>query len=66
MNALPESEIKEFLSVNLNDWTLVKNTINKDFKFKTFVEAFSFMTAIALEAENPEYSGPIGAIPIIR
>jgi pterin-4a-carbinolamine dehydratase len=32
----------------MND--LLKNIIKKIFKFKTFVEAFTFMTAIAIEA----------------
>jgi len=68
MNALQESEVKEYLAVNLTDWTLEKNTITKDFKFKTFVEAFSFMTAIALEAEkmnhHPDWSNSYNRVSI--
>ena len=68
MNALKESEVKEFLTVNLKDWTLVGITIHKDFKFKTFVEAFSFMTAIALEAEkmdhHPDWSNSYNQVSI--
>ena len=68
MNALKESEVKEYLAVNLNDWALDKNTITKDFKFKTFVEAFSFMTAIALEAEkmnhHPDWSNSYNRVSI--
>jgi len=68
MNALQVSEVKEYLAVNLTDWTLVKNTINKDFKFKSFVEAFSFMTAIALEAEkinhHPDWSNSYNQVSI--
>ncbi len=68
MNALQESVVKEYLADNLNDWTLVKNTIQKEFKFKTFVEAFSFMTAIALEAEkmnhHPDWSNSYNRVSI--
>ena len=68
MNALQESEVKEYLAVNLYDWTLDENTITKDFKFKTFVEAFSFMTAIALEAEkmnhHPDWSNSYNRVSI--
>ena len=52
MKTLTEQEVAIFLKENLKDWTFQKNTITRDFKFKTFVEAFSFMTAIALEAEK--------------
>ena len=68
MNALQVSEVKDYLAVNLNNWTFVKNTINKDFKFKTFVEAFSFMNAIALEAEkmnhHPDWSNSYNLVKI--
>ena len=53
---------------NLKDWTLEKNTIFRNFKFKTFVEAFSFMTAIALEAEklnhHPDWSNSYSKVNI--
>lgn len=55
MKALAEQEVKEFLTVHLKNWTFEKNSIKRDFKFKTFVEAFSFMTAIALEAEKLDH-----------
>ena len=68
MNALLESEVKEYLAINLIDWTLDKNTITRDFKFKSFIEAFSFMTAIALEAEkmnhHPDWSNSYNRVSI--
>ena len=68
MKALTEPEVKEFLKDNLKDWTFEKNTITRDFKFKTFVEAFSFMTAIALEAEkmdhHPDWSNSYNKVSI--
>ncbi|HAQ21418.1 MAG TPA: 4a-hydroxytetrahydrobiopterin dehydratase [Prolixibacteraceae bacterium] len=68
MKALTKQEIVPFLQENLKDWTLEKNVITRDFKFKTFVEAFSFMTAIALEAEkldhHPDWSNSYNKVSI--
>lgn len=33
-------------------WTEENNTLSRTFKFKNFVEAFSFMTKVALVAEK--------------
>lgn len=68
MKALSESEVTEYLTLHLKEWSLKKNTIKRDFKFKTFVEAFSFMTAIALEAEklnhHPDWSNSYNRVSI--
>ena len=68
MNAIPEQEVVTFLKNNLKEWSLDKKAISRDFKFKTFVEAFSFMTAIALEAEkmdhHPEWSNVYNSVRI--
>jgi len=45
------SEIKENLKT-LKGWTLKKNAIHKEFKFKNFTPAFGFMTQVALHAEK--------------
>jgi len=37
------------------NWKLEENAIKREFKFKNFVDAFSFMTAIALEAEKTDH-----------
>src|SRR5690606_13756729 len=34
------------------DWTLTENTITKEFSFSNFIEAFGFMSKVALEAEK--------------
>ncbi|HZL12081.1 MAG TPA: 4a-hydroxytetrahydrobiopterin dehydratase [Prolixibacteraceae bacterium] len=68
MKALSEQEVVRFLKENLKDWTLEKNTISREFKFKTFVQAFSFMTAVALEAEkldhHPDWSNSYNKVSI--
>ncbi|MFA5329536.1 MAG: 4a-hydroxytetrahydrobiopterin dehydratase [Prolixibacteraceae bacterium] len=68
MKTFTEQEVLSFLKENLKDWTLEKNTIIRDFKFKTFVQAFSFMTAVALEAEklnhHPDWSNSYNKVSI--
>ncbi len=68
MKALTEAEVVLFLKENLNSWSFESETIVREFKFKTFVEAFSFMTAIALEAEkldhHPDWSNSYNKVKI--
>ena len=42
-----EKEIK-----NLEEWSRINKKLERNFKFKEFVEAFSFVTKIALIAEK--------------
>ncbi|MFM2375055.1 MAG: Pterin-4-alpha-carbinolamine dehydratase [Bacteroidota bacterium] len=60
MNAhYSEEEAKPKL-VFLEGWTFQRDGIEKDFVFRDFVDAFSFMTRVAMEAErknhHPEWS----------
>ncbi len=68
MKALKKEEIIGYLSLHLKKWTYTGTAIKQDFKFKTFVEAFSFMTAVALEAEkmdhHPEWSNVYNTVNI--
>lgn len=68
MKALTKDEVASYLALNLKDWTFKKDAIERDFKFKTFVEAFSFMTAIALEVEkmdhHPDWSNSYNKVSI--
>jgi 4a-hydroxytetrahydrobiopterin dehydratase len=68
MKPFTEQEVKEFLTNNLKDWSLENNSLNREFKFKSFVEAFSFMTAIALVAEkldhHPDWSNSYNKVSI--
>jgi 4a-hydroxytetrahydrobiopterin dehydratase len=51
---LNDSEIKEKLK-KLKNWKYANNKLSREFTFKNFVEAFSFMTAVALEAEKMDH-----------
>jgi 4a-hydroxytetrahydrobiopterin dehydratase len=68
MKALSKTEVTEFISVKLKNWSFDGNCIKRDFKFKTFVEAFSFMTAVALKAEksdhHPDWSNVYNSVSI--
>lgn len=68
MKAFTNNEVAVFLKDNLLDWTFEKNSITRNFKFKTFIEAFSFMTAIALVAEkmnhHPDWSNSYNKVNI--
>ena len=37
---------------DLDGWSLVDGKLRREFKFASFVEAFSFMTGAAIEAEK--------------
>jgi len=68
MKALSKEEVASYLKQDLKNWTLEGNAIKRDFKFTTFVEAFSFMTAIALEVEkmdhHPDWSNGYNKVSI--
>ena len=55
MKALTNDEVCTYLVDYLKNWTFKETALNRDFKFETFVEAFSFMTAIALEVEKIDH-----------
>jgi 4a-hydroxytetrahydrobiopterin dehydratase len=55
MKTFSRTEIRDVLSDNLKEWSFDGTYITRNFKFETFVKAFSFMTAIALEAEKMDH-----------
>lgn len=48
---LSEEEIQQEIG-KLNGWKLVDGKVNKTFEFNDFVQAFGFMTRVAMEAEK--------------
>lgn len=68
MKLLTTDEIKSEILQSLNGWSYEQNSLRKEFKLKDFVSAFSFMTAIALEAEkmdhHPDWSNSYGLVTI--
>ena len=69
MKALSELEVSDFLNLHLKEWSLQKDAIKREFKFKSFVEAFSFMTSVALKAEkmnhHPEWSNSYNKVTVV-
>jgi len=64
---LSGSELEEIVK-NLHEWELKDGKLQKSFKFSNFVEAFGFMTKIALEAEkinhHPEWSNVYNTVDV--
>jgi 4a-hydroxytetrahydrobiopterin dehydratase len=48
---LSQSEIEQEVG-KLNNWKVVNGKINKTFEFDDFVQAFGFMTKVAMNAER--------------
>jgi len=48
---LSEQEIQGELN-RLQEWNVVNGKLNRSFEFNSFVEAFSFMTKVAMAAEK--------------
>ena len=55
MQPLIKTKIEQLIQESLPSWGFDKNCLCKDFTFRNFVDAFSFMTAIALEAEKTDH-----------
>ena len=51
---LSESEIESAIS-SLKDWAVKDSKLHRSFKFRNFVEAFTFMTEVALHAEKMDH-----------
>ena len=48
---LSEKEIQQEVA-GLDGWKVVNGKVNKSFEFDNFVQAFGFMTRVAMEAEK--------------
>jgi 4a-hydroxytetrahydrobiopterin dehydratase len=64
---LSGNELDETIK-RMNGWELKDGKLQKSFKFSNFIEAFGFMTRIALEAEkinhHPEWSNVYNSVTI--
>ena len=64
---LQEKELRE-LNKSAEGWKIFKNYIEKDFIFKDFVDAFSFMTKVAMISEkynhHPEWTNTYAKVNI--
>jgi 4a-hydroxytetrahydrobiopterin dehydratase len=68
MKAFSKTEVNKYLHLKLKDWLSDGECISRNFKFDNFVNAFSFMTMIALEAEkmghHPDWSNVYNTVTI--
>ncbi len=67
LTVLSDTELKEALS-QLSGWSIQSKKLHRKFEFKSFVEAFGFMTSLALVAESmghhPEWSNVYNRVTI--
>lgn len=52
VKAIPATELSKVLLERNLEWSAVENGIEKEFRFNDFVEAFGFMSKVALLAEK--------------
>jgi 4a-hydroxytetrahydrobiopterin dehydratase len=55
MKALSTKEITGLLPVKLKKWSFDGTYLSRNFKFSNFIDAFSFMTAVAMVAEKMDH-----------
>ena len=67
---LSSDDLSKLIDQKALDWKIIEDgkKIKKTFKFKSFIEAFSFMTKIAIYAEkkdhHPEWSNVYNKVEI--
>jgi len=64
---LSNKQLNECLR-ELNDWNIVNEKLSKSFKFSNFIQAFGFMTEVAITSEamdhHPEWSNVYNRVEI--
>ena len=64
---LSNKQLNECLE-ELNDWSIVNEKLSKTFKFANFIQAFGFMTEVAITSEamdhHPEWSNVYNRVEI--
>ena len=65
---LSDEELQKVLQ-KLEHWDLVDQKLHRKFQFENFIEAFAFMTQLALVAErinhHPEWTNVYGSVDIL-
>ena len=54
VSLIEKNQLKYFLEKNPS-WVIDNKTIKKEFKFKNFIEAFGFMSKVALLSEKMDH-----------
>lgn len=66
--AIPTSDVATAMQDLHSDWDLVSGKLHRELEFANFVDAFAFMTAIAIHAEkadhHPEWSNVYNRVTI--
>ena len=64
---LSNKQLNEYLE-DLNGWSVVNEKLSKTFKFSSFIQAFGFMTQVAITSEamdhHPEWSNVYNRVEI--
>ena len=64
---LTNKQLNEYLE-GLNEWSIVNEKLSKTFKFSNFIQAFGFMTEVAITSEamdhHPEWSNVYNRVEI--
>lgn len=68
MKALSKKEVTGLLPVKLKNWSFDGTYLSRNYKFSNFINAFSFMTAVAMVAEkmdhHPDWSNVYNTVTI--
>ena len=68
MEKLSTDKLQKELNTKLTSWKLLDDQLVREYKFKDFIEAFGFMTKVALLAQqanhHPEWSNVYNKVKI--
>jgi len=68
MEIISEQELPNLLKIKNLQWEITNRSIQKEFVFKNFIEAFGFMSRVAILAEkqnhHPEWSNVYNKVNI--
>ena len=55
MNKFSKDEVSQYLNLHLNNWVYNQSAIHRKLEFHSFVDAFSFMTAVAFVIKKMDH-----------